>query len=167
MNAANLVVSSGGDEAEGLLTQLLAPVRETYDYIVIDTCPRLFDPTVSLALLAATHVLVPVLPEAFAVGGVQPLLGRIESFRDRNPDLRVLGLLPSRVPVNRIAARDALSALEFLPVPVFRTVIHEATEVNDAHNMGRPALATNRRTRTVEEYEQLAEEVETMLAVRT
>ncbi len=166
MNAANLVISGGGDEAELLLKGILEPARELYDYIIVDTCPRLFDPTVSLALLAATHVLIPVLPEAFAVGGVQPLLGRIESFTDRNPGLSVLGLLPSRVPANRIAARDALSALQYLPVRVFNTVIHEATEVNDAHNTGRPALATYRRTRTVEEYEQLAEEVEMMLAVK-
>lgn len=166
MNAANLVVSTGGGRAEMLLHELLEPARSDYDFIIIDTCPRLFDPTVSLALLAATHVLIPVLPEAFAVGGVQPLLGRIESFHDRNPSLKVLGLLPSRVPANRVAARDALAALEYLPVPVLSTVIHEATEVNEAHNTGRPAVATLRRTRTVEEYDRLAEEVESLTEAR-
>ena len=109
-------------------------------------------------LLAADGVIIPVVPEAFAVSGIQPLLGQVRSYHEQNPGLEVVGIVASRVPTNRRAAKDALGVLDQVGVPVFKTVIHEATEVNDAHNAGRPALV-GRRSRLTEEYEALGAEV--------
>lgn len=164
-----VLASLPDEQSETLLAALLAPLRDEYDYIIVDTCPKLFDPLISLALYAATVVLIPAQLEGPAMRGIMPLLGRIESFKARNKELSVLGVVPSRVQEGRRATRDAMSALESLPIPLLPP-IHESTEVNDAYNAGRPLLAPagegfrlRRRSKVREEFLELAGAVDAKL----
>jgi len=86
-------VLSGQFDAPYRLKDALAPVLKDLDYIVIDTPPSLGILTVN-ALVAATHLLVPIQAAYFAIEGTDDLLETYERIRARpNPQLRMLGVV--------------------------------------------------------------------------
>lgn len=85
------------DRREYLLTDLLAPLLRTFDFVLIDCPPSLGVLTIN-ALTAATEVLVPVVPEYLAVQGLSRLTQTIDRVQRRlNPRLRVAGIIPVRL----------------------------------------------------------------------
>ncbi len=87
---ANLRIEMG---SEHLLASLLTPLREQYDYIIVDTCPSLGSLTIS-ALTAADEVIIPVNPQLLAVMGLQELTSTILKIRRRlNPKIKFGGIL--------------------------------------------------------------------------
>lgn len=87
---ANLRIEMGSEQ---LLANLLEPLREQYDYIVIDTCPSLGSLTIN-ALTAADEVIIPVNPQLLAVMGLQELTSTILKIRRRlNPKIKFGGIL--------------------------------------------------------------------------
>jgi len=84
---------AGQFDAPFKLKDALAPVVKDYDYIIIDTPPALGILTVN-AMVASTHLLVPIQAAYFAIEGTDDLLETYERIRARpNPDLKVLGVL--------------------------------------------------------------------------
>lgn len=82
---------------EDRLKSALADVMPAYDFILIDCPPSLGILTIN-ALSAAESVLIPMTADYYAMLGVDMLLATIEDIRaEINPDLVVLGLLPTRV----------------------------------------------------------------------
>jgi chromosome partitioning protein len=89
-----LTVSMGRREAQ--LARVLAPVAPSYDYVIIDCPPTLGWLTIN-ALVAATAVLVPIVPDYMSVAGLARLWETLTWVRDQyNPQLQVLGILPTR-----------------------------------------------------------------------
>ncbi len=83
---------AGQFDAPFKLKDALAPILKDYDYIVMDTPPALGILTVN-ALVASTHLLVPIQAAYFAIEGTDDLLETYERIRSRpNPDLKVLGV---------------------------------------------------------------------------
>jgi len=84
---------AGQFDAPFKLKDALAPVVKDYEYVVVDTPPALGILTVN-ALVAATHLLVPIQAAYFAIEGTDDLLETYERIRARpNPDLKVLGVV--------------------------------------------------------------------------
>jgi chromosome partitioning protein len=84
---------AGQFDAPFRLKDALAPVLKDYDYVIIDTPPSLGILTVN-ALVAATHLLVPIQAAYFAIEGTDDLLETYERIRARpNPGLKVLGVV--------------------------------------------------------------------------
>ncbi len=84
---------SGQFDAPFKLKDALAPVLKDFDYIIIDTPPALGIITVN-AMVASTHLLVPIQAAYFAIEGTDDLLETYERIRARpNPDLKVLGVV--------------------------------------------------------------------------
>jgi len=84
---------SGQFDAPFKLKDALAPVLKDFDYIIIDTPPALGILTVN-AMVASTHLLVPIQAAYFAIEGTDDLLETYERIRARpNPELKVLGVL--------------------------------------------------------------------------
>jgi chromosome partitioning protein len=154
--AGSVLAGMPGRRGEQMLEEVIVSIRDRYDHIILDTSPKLIDPLVSSALRCGDHVLVPVVPEAWAVAGIAPLCGQVETYQTVNPKLRVLGLLPNRVPSNRRAAKDAVAALRFADQYVFSSVVRETTEVNAAHNHGVPAVLYSNRV--AHDYESVVDE---------
>ena len=86
-------VLAGQFDAPFRLKDALAPVLKDYEYVVVDTPPSLGILTVN-ALVAATHLLVPIQAAYFAIEGTDDLLETYERIRARpNPTLKVLGVV--------------------------------------------------------------------------
>lgn len=79
--------------AEKMLTGILEPLREKYDYILIDTCPSLGTLTIN-ALAAADEVIITVNPQLLAMIGMQDFLKTVTKIKRRiNPGLGIAGIL--------------------------------------------------------------------------
>ena len=79
--------------AEKMLSNILEPLRELYDYVVIDTCPALGALTIN-ALVAADGVVITVNPQLLAMMGLQDFLKTIKKIKSRiNPRIEIEGIL--------------------------------------------------------------------------
>jgi chromosome partitioning protein len=86
-------VLSGQFDAPYRLKDALAPILKDYDYVIVDTPPSLGILTVN-ALVASTHLLVPIQAAYFAIEGTDDLLETYERIRQRpNPQLKMLGVV--------------------------------------------------------------------------
>src|SRR2546430_12802385 len=86
-------VLAGQFDAPFRLKDALAPLLKDYEYVILDTPPALGILTVN-ALVASTHLLVPIQAAYFAIEGTDDLLETYERIRARpNPDLKVLGVV--------------------------------------------------------------------------
>ena len=84
---------AGQFDAPFKLKDALAPIQKEYDFIIVDTPPALGILTVN-AMVAATHLLVPIQAAYFAIEGTDDLLETYERIRARpNPALKVLGVV--------------------------------------------------------------------------
>lgn len=117
-------------ERERRLRQALAPIQNDYDYIIIDCPPSLGLLTLN-ALMAASEVLIPVDPGMFPLIGLNLLHRTIEMVRQSNPDLHVLGVVPT-LQDRTALARDTVEQLgqtfgdKLLPAIPRRVAIGEA-----------------------------------------
>ena len=97
---------AGQFDAPFKLKDALAPVVKSYDYIVFDTPPALGILTVN-ALVASTHLLVPIQAAYFAIEGTDDLLETYGRIRSRpNPDLKVLGVVITLYDKRTTISRD-------------------------------------------------------------
>ena len=79
--------------AEKMLSNILEPLRDLYDYLIIDTCPALGALTIN-ALAAADGVVITVNPQLLAMMGLQDFLKTIKKIKNRiNPKIEVEGIL--------------------------------------------------------------------------
>lgn len=79
--------------AEGMLSRILEPLRDSYDYIILDTCPSLGALTIN-ALAAADEVIITVNPQLLAMMGLQYFLETVGKIKSRiNNRLSVSGIL--------------------------------------------------------------------------
>ena len=96
----------GEIDAHFRLKDRLQPIKDLYDYIIIDTPPTLGLLTVN-ALVASTHLLVPIQSSYFALEGTDDLLETIEKIKARpNPKLNFLGVVITLYDRRTVLARD-------------------------------------------------------------
>ena len=129
-------------DIEGLdIKNLLAPVKDDYDYILIDCSPSLGLITVN-ALTAADSVIIPVQCEYFALEGISKLLNTIKIIKSKlNPNLEIEGFLltmyDSRL---RLANQIYDEVKRHFQELVFKTVIQRNVKLSEAPSHGLPAI---------------------------
>jgi chromosome partitioning protein len=148
------------DERERRLQLALAPVRENYEYILID-CPPALDLLTVNALVACDSVLVPIQCEFFALEGISQLMDTIDRVKEAfNPRLRIEGVLLTMYDDRTNLTRQVEADLrEFFEKEVFRAVIPRSVRLAEAPSFGKPILSYDPRSRGAEAYIQLAKEV--------
>ena len=129
------------DRREKLIRELLAPVKEEYDYILIDCSPSLGLITVN-ALTAADSVIIPVQCEYFALEGISKLLNTIRIIKQKlNPTLEIEGFLltmyDSRL---RLANQIYDEVKRHFQELAFKTVIQRNVKLSEAPSHGLPAI---------------------------
>jgi chromosome partitioning protein len=154
---ANLV---GEFDAPYRLKDALAPSRNDFDLILIDTPPTLGIMTVN-ALVAATHLLVPIQASYYALEGTDDLLETLERIRARpNPELQLLGVLITMHDKRTNLARDIHKQVcKVFGDKVFKTVIGKNVRLEESPAYKETIFSYAPDSSGAAEYERLAREV--------
>ena len=145
---------------ERVLARLLAPIKDKYDYILIDCSPSLGLITVN-ALTAADSVIIPVQAEYFALEGISKLLNTIRIIKSRlNPQLEIEGFLLTMYDSRLVLANQIYEELKgHFSSMVFNTVIPRNIKLSEAPSHGLPALLYAPDSRGATSHVLLAKEI--------
>jgi len=145
---------------EKRLELALAPVREAYDYILID-CPPSLNMLTLNALVAADSVLVPLQTEYYALEGLSALLATVQQIRDhRNPRLEMEGIVRTmHDPRNNLDNQVSAQLIQHFGDKVFRTMIPRNVRVAEAPSHGLPVMLYDKSSRGAISYMALASEM--------
>lgn len=148
------------EEREFRLLNALRPIREQFDFIVLD-CPPALDLLTLNALVAADSVLIPMQAEYFALEGVSELLDTIERLRQSfNPELRIEGVVLTMYDDRTILSQQVTEELKkFFGEKLLTTIIPRNIRLAEAPSYGKPALLYDVRSRGAESYIRLAKEL--------
>ena len=129
------------DNREKIMKQIISPMADEYDYILIDCSPSLGLITVN-ALTAAHYVIIPVQCEYFAHEGISKLLNTIKIIKSKlNPTLEIEGFLltmfDSRL---RLANQIYDEVKRHFQELVFKTIIHRNVKLGEAPSHGMPVI---------------------------
>ncbi len=161
INLAKLESKLVGDfDAPFRLKDRLEHLREQFDAIFIDTPPTLGLITVN-ALVAATHVLIPIQSSYFALEGTDDLLETIEKVKARpNPDLRVLGVVVTLFDKRTTLAREVFEQIRnVFGTQMFETVITKSVRLEEAPAYRESIFSFAPQSSGAFEYAKLCEEV--------
>jgi chromosome partitioning protein len=145
---------------ERALEKGLAPVKGTYDYVLIDTPPSLGLLTIN-ALVASDHVIVPVQCEYLSLRGLVQLENTLAMIRENlNPNVSIMGILPTMFDRRTLHAREAVEILEenFGDL-VFKTRIKKTIRYAEAPVKGTSILKYDPTGSAAKAYRDLAKEV--------
>ena len=120
-------------EAHFRLKDRIAPVMDDYEYVIVDTPPTLGLITVN-ALVAASHLLIPIQASYFALEGTDDLLETMDKIKSRaNPDLQLLGVLVTLFDRRTLIARDSLDQISgVFGSKVFKTVVTRSVRLEES-----------------------------------
>ncbi len=152
----------GADHRERYLANALAPVVNSYDYIVIDCPPSLGLLTLN-ALVAAQGVVVPMQAEYFALEGLSALTATIEKVKAAyNPDLTIDGVLFTMFDGRmNLANQVRAEVAKYFGDKVFETTVPRNVRLSEAPSHGKPVLLYDLRCPGTKSYLAVADEVVT------
>lgn len=150
----------GKAEREKVLKKLLDPVKDSYDYVLIDCSPSLGLITVN-ALTAADSVIIPVQAEYFALEGITKLLNTIRIIKGKlNPSLEIEGFLLTMYDARLRLANQIYEDLKnHFGTMVFNTVIPRNIRLSEAPSHGKPAILYDPDSRGATSHVALAREL--------
>ena len=154
----NMLITPGSNK---YLSKLLQPLREDYDYILIDTNPSLGALTIN-ALTACDEVLIPIDPELFAITGLNDLMDSIGKVKaNLNPAIEIGGILFVKCITRTHLYKTARQNItEYFPtVPIFNSVIPLTVKVGEANNASMAVAEFENTNSAAVAYMELAKEV--------
>lgn len=148
------------ENREEKMKKVLYPIKENYDFIIIDCSPSLGLITVN-ALTAADSVIIPVQCEYFALEGLGKLLNTIKIIQSRlNTKLEIEGILltmhDSRVRLSTQVVEDVSNHFKKM---VFKTVIPRNVRLSESPSFGLPAIQHDSTSKGAASYMELAKEI--------
>lgn len=148
------------EDREHHLRRALDPVRNDFEYIIIDCPPSLGQLNLN-AMAAADAVIVPIQCEYFALEGVTDLWDTLVRIRrGLNPSLAIEGFLLTMFDERTNLANQVVSDLrDFLGAQVFKTIIPRNIRLAEAPSHGKPIILYDIKSRGAEGYLKLAREV--------
>jgi len=153
-------------EREYRLRKVLVPVKDKYDFIIIDCAPSLGLLTLN-ALSAADSVIVPIQCEYFALEGLGKLLNTIKIVQQRlNIDLEIEGLLltmyDTRLRLSNQVVEDVKTHFQNM---VFKTIIHRNVRLGESPSFGETIVMHDASSKGAINYLNLANELMNKLEV--
>lgn len=147
-------------QREERMREALRPVKENYDYIIIDCAPSLGLITIN-ALTAADSLLIPVQCEYFALEGLGKLLNTTKIIQSRlNPDLEIEGILltmyDSRLRLSNQIVEEVRTHFQQM---AFETIIPRNIRLSEAPSFGQPAVLYDVESKGAISYLNLASEI--------
>lgn len=145
------LVSATGREF--VLTDAIEPIKDRYDYIIID-CPPSLELLTLNALCAADSIIVPVQCEYFALEGLTDLVGTIKTINRRlNPGLHLEGILLTMYDSRtNLSAQVEAELKEFFGDIVYETKIPRNVRISEAPSHGKPVIVYDRLSKGSKAY---------------
>jgi chromosome partitioning protein len=145
---------------ERALERALRPVRELYDYVLLDTPPSLGLLTIN-PMVAAEGVIVPVQCEYLSLRGLAQLNQTLQQVRENlNPGVDIVGILPTMYDGRTVHGREAVQMLEeSFGTRVYRTRIGKTIRFAEAPVEGKSVIRYDSGGQAARWYRQLAREV--------
>lgn len=143
-----------------ILKEKLKPVRDVYDYVLIDCAPSLGMLTMS-ALTASDAIVIPLQAEFLAMNGIVKLLSMVDKIKNRlNPELNILGYLitqyDGRLTLNRTVVETVQKQFGG---DVFKTFIRSNIALAEAPTTGTDIFEYSPKSNGAEDYLGLAKEL--------
>ncbi len=148
---------------EFTLKEALAPIREKYDYTLIDCLPSLGLLTVN-ALAATDEVLIPLQPEYLPMQGLRLLLRSISKAQKKlNPQLKINGILLTMVEARTLHTREVIESLRKVfkdEVRIYNSQIKRTVKIKESAVAGESILTYDSHHEVANAYRELAKEVQ-------
>ena len=144
--------------SQSRLRELFEPIKEEFDFILIDCAPTLTQ-TTGAALTAADAVIIPIDMDVKSIRGLGRLFTTIATVRERaNPGLEILGVLPVKYRAHYTYDRARYEELKASLEPDIRVLppISESTAVQQSAFAGQALIDFNKRAKNVDQYLSLA-----------
>ena len=147
-------------ERELMMKKLLAPIKDDYDFIIIDCSPSLGLVTVN-SLTASDSVIIPVQCEYFALEGLGKLLNTIKIVQTRlNPDLDIEGILLTMFDTRLRLSKQVVEEVKMhFQDMVFNTIINRNTRLSEAPSYGKTIVMYDANSTGAINYLNLAREI--------
>jgi chromosome partitioning protein len=148
------------DRREFRMRDAIAPLRDRFQFIVLD-CPPALDLLTLNALVAADAVLIPMQGEYFALEGISELLDTIERIRAAlNPELEIEGVVLTMFDKRANLAQQVMTELNnYFGDKLCRTTVPRNIRLAEAPSHGKAALVYDPRSKGAESYIKLAKEI--------
>ena len=148
------------ENMQHILKKQLEPIKDEYDFIVIDCPPALGMLTVN-AMTAADSVLVPIQCEFYALDGLSQLIYTIELIQESlNPDLYIEGVVFTMYDARtNLSLQVVENVKDNLQQNIYKTIIPRNVRLAEAPSYGQPINLYDSRSAGAEAYRLLAEEV--------
>ena len=145
-----------------MLAQKIEPLKEKYDYILIDCPPSLGMLTIN-ALIASDAVLIPLGCDIFSLTGLRLLLENVARTKKGNPSLQIKGifgtLYDSRTNLSSEVMQKVRQIGQKSNIKVFETTISKCVKHAEAPGRGIPSVLAFDKNELVQQYRTLAKEV--------
>jgi len=154
------------EEREYRMNKIIAPIKNNYDYIIIDCAPSLGLLTLN-ALSASDSVIIPIQCEYFALEGLGKLLNTIKVVQQRfNIELKVEGLLltmyDTRLRLSNQVVEEVKTHFQDL---VFKTIIHRNVRLGESPSYGETIVIHDAASKGAINYLNLANEILTKTVI--
>ena len=144
-----------------VLQEALQGIPPELDYCLIDCPPSLGILTLN-ALVAANSLLIPTQPEGMALRALPVLFETIEIARRANPDVKVIGVLPTFVDGRTVHHREIIETMHAKGWPLIKdVVINRSIRVAEAPTLGKSILNYESTHQAAKAYRRLAEIIDT------
>ena len=150
----------GVDDKEFIIRNAVQPIKDDYDYIIIDCPPSLSMLTIN-AMTTADSVLVPIQCEYYALEGVSQLIHTVELVKERlNPVLEIEGVVFTMYDSRTNLSNEVVDNVKNnLHTTIYKTIIPRNVRLAEAPSHGLPINLYDSRSAGAESYRLLAKEV--------
>ena len=145
---------------ENKLKHAIRPIKDNYEYIIIDCPPSLGLLTLN-SLTAADSVIIPIQCEYYALEGISQLLNTINLVRENlNSTLEIEGILFTMYDSRTNLSRDVVEEVrKYFRGKIFKSVIPRNVRVSEAPSYGKPVVVYDKKSKGAIAYKKLAKEV--------
>jgi chromosome partitioning protein len=145
---------------ENTLRKKVAPLRERYDYIIIDSPPSLGLLTLN-ALVACSEVIIPIQTHYYALLGMRQLLRTLKAVREEaGHEVEIAGVVPTMYDARTSVGKEILQGIrDYFGEKVFTSAIHFNIKLVESSMVGVPVFVHQPSSRGAAEYMSLAKEV--------
>lgn len=149
-----------GNGAERVMKNALEPIKDNYDYIIIDCPPSLSMLTVN-AMVASDGVIIPMQCEFYALEGLSQLTYTINRIKSKfNPNLNITGILITMYNSRLLLSLQVMNEMKkHYNDKLFSTQISRGVKVSEAPGFGCPVYYHDKRCKGTNEYLAVAKEL--------